>query len=68
MMHELTTAELVLLKDTFERLQEELEVLADEHGAVLNSGALEDMADCLTFINPMYHKYIRSLEEEIVAD
>lgn len=67
MMHELTTNELVLLKDTFERLQDELAVLADEHGAVLNSGALEGMMDCLTIINPMYSKYLQSLEEEAIA-
>ena len=65
MMHDLTTVELVLLKDTFDRIQDELATLADEHGAVLNSGALEGISDCLTIINPMYQKYLADLEKEV---
>lgn len=65
MMHELTTVELVLLKSTFEQLQEELAALADEYGAVFNSGAIEGMHDCLTIIEPMYQRYIKSLEKEV---
>lgn len=65
MIHELTTTELVLLKSTFEQLQEEFAALADEYGAVFNSGAIEGMQDCLTIIEPMYQQYIKSLEKEV---
>jgi len=57
----LSETELILLKDTLDRVKDEFDALVEECDAVFNSGAVEEVDECLVIIDALYNKHLAYL-------
>lgn len=56
MIVEITEQELLVIKDTLERIQDEVEVVVDFCDHVFNSGAIEGISDSLDIVNALVYR------------
>lgn len=68
MILQITEQELLVLKDTLDRMNDELDTLSDHCDAVFNSGVEEGIEDSLEIVNSILNVAERERQKELDID